>query len=165
MGYKPKKYGYCWYFEVGDSWGGLELGACFLTDKTPSTHTKNHEMGHGIQNCYWGFLMPFVICIPSAYRYWLRKFNDKKKFANIFYIIVCVITIILCLIACINPFLNWFIIIAILLFAYATILHIWATREEIPQYENNSYVPYDTFWAEADATKRGTEFIESLGEK
>jgi hypothetical protein len=110
MGYKPKKYGYCWYFEVGNHWGGLELGVCFLTDKTPSTHTKNHEHGHGIQNCYWGFLMPFVICIPSAIRYWYRKLK----------------------------------------------------------YYNQGLTPptkYDDMWFEGDATKRGTEFIESLGEK
>lgn len=78
-GHKPKKYGYCWYFEVGNNWGGLELGITFLTDKTPSEHTKIHEMGHGLQNCYWGLLMPFVICIPSAIRYWYRELKYYRK--------------------------------------------------------------------------------------
>ena len=109
-GKKPKKYGYSWYFEVGHNWGGLELGVCFLTSKNPSTHIKNHEVGHSIQNCYWGFLMPFVICIPSAIRYWYREFKYNRKGLT-------------------PP------------------------------------TKYDDVWFEGDATKRGTEFIENLGEK
>ena len=110
MGYKPKKYGYSWYFEVGNNWGGLELGVCFLTNKNPSTHTKNHEVGHTIQNCYWGFLMPFVISIPSAIRYWYREFKYNRKGLT-------------------------------------------------------PLTKYDDVWFESDASKRGTEFIKSLGEK
>ena len=108
-GYKPKKYGYTWYFEVGNNWGGLELGVMFLTNKTPSTHTKNHEVGHTLQNCYLGPLTPFVVSIPSAIRYWYREYlvrSGKKK---------------------------------------------WS---ELPD--------YDSIWFEGDASKRGTEFIESL---
>lgn len=109
-GHKPKKYGYCWYFEIGNYWGGLELGVVFLTNKNPSTHIKNHELGHSIQNCYWGILFPFVVSIPSAIRYWYRelKYNRKGK---------------------------------------------------------TPPTKYDDFWVEADATKRGTKFIEKLGEK
>lgn len=73
-GHKPKRWGYCWYFEVGENWGGVELGVFFVTDKTPTEHTKNHEHGHGIQNCYFGFLMPVIVCIPSAIRYWYREY-------------------------------------------------------------------------------------------
>ena len=78
-GYKPKKHGYCFYFEVGDNWSGLELGVIFLTRKNPSTHLKNHELGHGIQNCYYGLFMPFIVCIPSAIRYWYRKIRYERK--------------------------------------------------------------------------------------
>ena len=110
MGYKPKKYGYTWYFEIGNNWGGLELGMMFLTSKNPSTHTKNHEVGHTLQNCYWGPLTPFVISIPSAVRYWYRELKYHRK-------------------------------------------------GQTPP------TKYDDFWVEGDATKRGTEFIKSLGEK
>lgn len=77
--HKPEKYGCCLHFKVGDNWGGLNLGVVFLTDKTPDTSTKNHEHGHAIQNCYWGFLTPFVITIPSAIRYWYRELKYYKK--------------------------------------------------------------------------------------
>ena len=78
VGYKPKKHGWCYYFEVGKGWGGLELGAIFLTSKNPSEHTRNHEHGHALQNCIWGPLFPFVIAIPSAVRYWTRKIQRSK---------------------------------------------------------------------------------------
>lgn len=77
LGYKPTKYGCCLHFQVGNSWGGVSLGVVFITDKTTSDHTKNHEHGHSIQGCYWGPLMPFVICIPSAMRYWFRNWYRK----------------------------------------------------------------------------------------
>ena len=109
-GFKPKKYGYCLHFEIGDNWGGLEFGIVFLTNKTPPEHTKMHEHGHSIQNCYWGFLMPFVVCIPSMIRYWYRELKYRRKGLT-------------------------------------------------PPTE------YDSIWFEGDATKRGTEFIKSLGEQ
>lgn len=77
-GYKPQRWGYCWYFQVGRGWGGVELGAVFITSKTAPHSTKNHEHGHAIQNCYFGVLMPFVVCIPSAIRYWARRFSKKS---------------------------------------------------------------------------------------
>lgn len=81
-GYKPKKHGYCFYFEIGEGWGGLELGVVFLTNKNPSTHIKNHEHGHALQNCVYGVLMPFIVCIPSAIRYWHRKIRTNKGLEN-----------------------------------------------------------------------------------
>lgn len=83
MGYRPQKWGYCYYFEVGDNWGGLEFGVIFLVNKNASKHIRNHELGHGIQNCYFGPSMPFVICIPSAIRYWYREYivrSGQKKY-------------------------------------------------------------------------------------
>lgn len=78
-GHKPKRWGYCWYFEIGENWGGLELGVVFLTQKHPTKHLKDHELGHGIQNCYYGFFMPFIVCIPSAMRYWYREYITRIK--------------------------------------------------------------------------------------
>lgn len=82
IGYKPKKWGCCYYFEVGENWGGLELGIIFLTNKNPTKHIRNHEHGHAIQNCYLGVFMPFVICIPSAIRYWYRTFRTMAGLEN-----------------------------------------------------------------------------------
>lgn len=79
IGKKPERWGACWYFKVGKNWGGLELGLIFLTNDVPSKHTRNHEHGHAIQNCYFGFLMPFIVCIPSAIRYWYRKLKYTRK--------------------------------------------------------------------------------------
>lgn len=82
-GHRPYRIGPNIYFKVGNGWGGLELGPFFLVCKNASRHTILHEAGHGIQNCIWGPLMPFVISIPSAIRYWHREFvfrKDRKKY-------------------------------------------------------------------------------------
>ena len=80
MGYKPQKWGYCYYFKVGgDSWGGINLGLIFLTDTEPIDSIRNHEHGHAIQNCYWGPLFLFVIGIPSAIRYWYRELRYHRE--------------------------------------------------------------------------------------
>ena len=82
-GKKPKKWGYCYYFEVGEHWGGTELGIFFVKDSSNSTHIKNHEHGHALQNCYFGPVMIPVISLPSFLRYWYRriivKINKNKK--------------------------------------------------------------------------------------
>lgn len=109
-GFKPEKRGYCYYFKVGERWGGFSVGLVVVTDKTPSTRTIQHEHGHALQNCYWGPLMPFVISIPSMLRYWYREFKYNRK-------------------------------------------------------GKTPLTAYDDFWVEADATKRGADFFESLGEK
>lgn len=76
--HKPRIYGGCVYFTVGNNWGGLELGLFFLCDNSNSTHTKNHEFGHSIQNAVFGIFMPFIVCIPSAIRYWWRRLRRGK---------------------------------------------------------------------------------------
>ena len=81
-GHKPKRWNGCVYFNVGESWGGLELGLFFLTDKNDRISTKNHEFGHSIQNAIFGPLMPFIVCIPSAVRYWYHKYRDHKGLPN-----------------------------------------------------------------------------------
>ena len=77
-GKKPKKWGYCYYIEVGEYWGGFNLGMFFIINKNPSYLTKCHEFGHGIQNCYFGWLTPFLVTIPSAIRYWYRRIRAKN---------------------------------------------------------------------------------------
>lgn len=81
-GYKPKRWGGCLYFNVGKNWGGVNLGLVFITDENDTEHTKNHEFGHAIQNCRYGVLMPFIVCIPSFIRYWYRKIRTKKGLKN-----------------------------------------------------------------------------------
>lgn len=78
-GKKSEKWGACRYFKVGKNWGGVDLGLIFITDETPSNYVKNHEHGHAIQNCYFGFLMPFIVCIPSVVRYWYRELKYCRK--------------------------------------------------------------------------------------
>lgn len=69
---KRKKHGYCLQIEVGEKWGGLNLGYfCFVCKNAP-LRTRNHEFGHAIQNCYYGIFTPFIVTIPSAIRYWYR---------------------------------------------------------------------------------------------
>lgn len=81
-GKKPKRWGDCFYFEVGNGWGGLELGIIFLTSKNPSVRTRHHEHGHAVQNCFFGPFMPFIVNIPSAIRYWYRRIREKKGLPN-----------------------------------------------------------------------------------
>lgn len=81
--HRPYRLGPNIYFKVGSDWGGLELGAFFIVDKTSSIDIAYHEAGHGLQNIIWGPLMPFIICIPSAVRYWYREYlvaSGKKKY-------------------------------------------------------------------------------------
>ena len=73
-GHRPKRWGWCWYFEVGEKWGGLELGVFFLVNRKPSRHIRCHELGHALQNCVFGPLTPLIVGIPSAARYWYRLF-------------------------------------------------------------------------------------------
>ena len=82
VGIKPKKWLYGYYFEIGKGWGGLNLGIVFFCGKGCSTHTKNHEFGHSLQNCVFGIFTFFIVHIPSFIRYWyreLRRFMGLKN--------------------------------------------------------------------------------------
>ena len=78
-GHKPYKLGPNIYFKVGHGWGGVEFGPIFVVAKDAGNRTICHEAGHGIQNLIWGPLMPFVISIPSAIRYWYRETIRRKN--------------------------------------------------------------------------------------
>ena len=82
IGYRPTRYGYCIHFTVGKNWGGLNLGIFIFTDEKTSEVTKAHEHGHALQNCLYGFLMPFIVAIPSAIRYWHREMKYYAKGKN-----------------------------------------------------------------------------------
>lgn len=83
MGYKPKSWGGCLSFNVGKNWGGVSFGIVMITDESDRVSAKNHEFGHALQNCRYGFLMPFIVCIPSAVRYWYRRIRTRKGLKNV----------------------------------------------------------------------------------
>jgi hypothetical protein len=74
----PKKWGYCLHFEVGNGWGGVNLGPVIITNKNPSRYTKEHEHGHAHQNCIYGPFM-IVISVMSFFRYWYRELKYNRK--------------------------------------------------------------------------------------
>ena len=60
-------------------WGGFETGLMFVRDRGSWDEDINHhEFGHTFQSCLLGPLMPFIVSIPSAIRYWYREFRYKK---------------------------------------------------------------------------------------
>lgn len=67
-GHRPKKHGWCTYFNVGKNWGGLSLGMFFFTDQNNHLSTRWHEHGHAIQNCFYG-PKQVIVTIQSACRY------------------------------------------------------------------------------------------------
>ena len=69
VGYRPKRFGWAWCFEVGKGWGGLDLGLIILCGKGSSNTLKAHEYGHSIQNTKYGWAMVFLT-LASAARYW-----------------------------------------------------------------------------------------------
>ena len=76
---KPELCGYCIRFKIGNGWGGVSLGLTIITDNQSESEITYHEHGHAIQNCIYGFFMPFLVCIPSAIRYWHREYLVRVK--------------------------------------------------------------------------------------
>jgi hypothetical protein len=162
-GHKPKTMGPTVYFEVGENWGGVELGGFFLCCKNAGEHTKFHECGHGLQNIIWGPLMPFVVCIPSAARYWL--FNFKTPIARAIYISCLMIAAILLTTsgACIFALIGGFKIIVILfeiIRLYFLSLVIWLNVFQLPQFHDGKQPTYNDVWFEDQATRWGTALYE-----
>jgi hypothetical protein len=69
----PTNHGGCLCFTVGKKWGGVSLGLVMIVSKQATEDTKNHELGHALQNAVYGLFMPFIVSIPSAVRYWYRR--------------------------------------------------------------------------------------------
>ena len=79
LGYRSKKFILVRFFEIGKSWGGLNLGLFFITSQNSTFSLRCHEFGHAIQNYMFGPLTPFIICIPSAIRYWYRELHYYRR--------------------------------------------------------------------------------------
>lgn len=77
-GKKAYRYGWNYCFELPINFG-LELGIFFIAPINGSTHTKNHEHGHAIQNIYFGPLCVGMVSIPSAVRFWFREIQYIVK--------------------------------------------------------------------------------------
>ena len=82
IGKRPKKYFHCYLFEIGNGWGGLNLGLFVFTSKTAGTYTRTHELGHSIQNAKYGPATLFIVAIPSMVRYWYRSIREKMGLEN-----------------------------------------------------------------------------------
>ena len=158
-GHKPKLFHHVVYFEVGKNWGGVNLGVVFLCSKDCPESTHKHESGHGIQNVWFGPLMPFIVGIPSALRYWLREQKTQQAkvlFAVVVYSILVVISFLSIALHLINL---WLLVIPILLYIYGTIIFLWLLWKEIPKYEEGKYVPDDSIWFEGQATALGDKYF------
>ena len=77
-GAKREKAGRCLLFRRGKSWGGFSLGVFLFVCEDADGSVLLHEEGHSVQNCIYGPLMPFIVSIPSAVRYWRRRLGKKK---------------------------------------------------------------------------------------
>lgn len=83
-GKRPTRHGGCWCYIVGKWWGGVSFGLVMIVDEMSidDDDTKNHELGHAVQNAVYGAFMPFVVSIPSAVRYWYRYHMEKRGKAD-----------------------------------------------------------------------------------
>ena len=157
-GHKPKTLGPNVYFQFGNGWGGMELGGFFLCSKGCDMRTKYHESGHALQNLIWGPLMPFIISIPSAARYWLRKMPTRlaKSLFNLYFFLSAII--LTTLLACCTGLLfhiSWLTILIEIIRLYLISISFWLTIWEIPKYDFNPSIEYDTVWFESQATEWG----------
>ena len=162
-GHKPKHLGPTVYFEVGESWGGLELGGFFLCDKHSPLETKYHECGHGLQNMIWGPLMPFIVCLPSAARYWLFNFNSPLTRAIYVSLLLLAGIAVSTGGAVVFALIGGFKAIVILfevLRMYFISLTIWLNVFQLPQFYNGKTPNYDAVWFEGQATRWGTKMYE-----
>lgn len=78
-GHKPKKFGWCVFFEAGEHWGGCSFGPFFLTQHGASDSLKSHEHGHSLQNCVFGPFMMLLVNLPSSVRYQARNLSRRIR--------------------------------------------------------------------------------------
>lgn len=157
FGCKPKKFHDRLYIEVGSGWGGVSLGPWFIMSRGCGLYTKQHESGHGFQNALLGPLMPFVVCLPSATRYWIREFNTYKSI-NVF--CGCLIaSFALISTAFLVPGIVcaalWSIVVGGILMLYTIIFGIWLWFIERPRYKNRPWPSYYSVWFEGTASSWG----------
>lgn len=69
------------YYEIGKRWGGISLGWFFIAGSESDEHTKNHEVGHIVQNAEVGGLSMLGWSLCSFFRYWkYRIFGAKTPY-------------------------------------------------------------------------------------
>ena len=149
------------YKRVGKNWGGVELGCFFLCDETAPESTLQHECGHGLQNCLWGPLLPFVVCAPSAIRYWIfnqKSYEGKKTFVSVLCAILFTVSTALILIPILTANYWWFIL-PIVLFVYSCMIAYWLFFMELPKHEIKPGPKYDDAWFEGQATRWGKYYV------
>lgn len=148
------------YTKVGKNWGGLELGCFFLTDTSPTLHIKQHESGHGIQNIVLGPFMLFVVCIPSAIRYWVMEMEDyKTKWGFVATLLsICALVTAAILSAGITYNILALIIVGGIIGGYTLLLAAWLIAFELPKYKDRN-PDYDSIWFENSATKLGEKYF------
>lgn len=160
-GHKPHRFHYNIYWNVGKSWGGLEFGAVFLTDSHDYLSTKQHEHGHGLQNIILGPLSPFLVSIPSGFRYWFREMHGEKK-KTIYTFVTTFITLALGTLPIVFGVvynIMWLWIIGAIWEAYfLTVCGIWQACE-IPKYNKFPQPYYDAVWFENQATVWGERYF------
>ena len=156
-GHRPYYFAPYIYFRTKWNFGGLNLGFFFIIGKDCDSCAP-HEMGHGIQNMWLGPLLPFVVSIPSALRYWLRMQNNTASMDGFTWIVGVVGVVIVTALGILGVALNWFVLawICLVLFIYIVGLTVWALCIEIPKYVNG-FTPYDSIWFEGSATKLGND--------
>lgn len=67
------------HLRIGKSWGGVSIGVTTITDTTSIDKVSWHELGHTYQNALYGPFMPFLVSIPSFFRYWWRELKYVRK--------------------------------------------------------------------------------------
>lgn len=137
------------------NFGGCELGMFFVLGKD-CLSVAPHEYGHTIQNLWWGPLFPFVVCLPSALRYWLRKQKEQKNKYEFVQCLFAIITLCCIVLGGIIGFYLYrpLVFISVIIWAYGFILYFWLGFIEIPKYKNNPPT-YDDIWFEGQATELG----------
>lgn len=159
-GHKIEKFNNRLYIKVGKRWGGVSLGCFFLTDSYPTLHIKQHESGHGIQNIILGPFMPFVVCFPSAIRYWvmeMRDYRTKWSFVCALISICIMISTVLLSLGIICNILTCTILGSIV-GIYTLFMIIWLFIFEVPKYKNGN-PSYDSIWFEGSASKLGEKYF------
>ena len=77
IGFRPYWYGRNFGFALPIN-SGMGLGIFLFGPENASTHLKNHEHGHSIQNLYFGPFFLGMVAIPSVTRFWVRELRIKK---------------------------------------------------------------------------------------
>lgn len=156
-GCKPKKFGLTYYFETGKkNWGGVSLGAMFITSPNPSLDTLCHEHGHCFQNLIFGIFMPLFVCLPSATRYWMY---ESKSYKDLIYngcLIVLALTSLSILCLGVEPRIIKYIGAFLALYTY--IFGVWYFADEKFKFKDGNQPIYDEIWFEQTATSLGNKF-------